>query len=343
MFRSNHLSRSTRSRSHRSGFTLVELLVVIAIIGVLVALLLPAVQAAREAARRSKCLNNLKQTALATQNFHDTFNRFPPSFVTQATIPHDSWSIQARLLPYLEQGNIYQGINFDISYKDSSQVIGGVQITSMKVPIYRCPSEPNDRIRVDGTTLWFPMSYGANVGTWLVYDPVSKIGGNGAFTANGQHGFNGLTDGSSNTLGFADVKTYQPYFRESGNPTAANAPIPASPAAVVAFGGDFKADSGHTEWTDARSHQTGFTGVFAPNTNVPYTTGGKTYDVDFTSRREGQHATQMTYAAVTARSYHPGSVNVAMMDGSCRTVASHITLPAWRALVTRDGAEPSSE
>src|SRR5687768_14201020 len=131
----------------RRGFTLVELLVVIAIIGILVSLLLPAVQAAREASRRASCLNNLKQIGLATHNYHDVYKRLPSSFVLQPTVPFDSWSVQARLLPYLEQGNIYQGINFSVTYKDSSQVFNGVQITSMRVPVYRCPSEINDRER----------------------------------------------------------------------------------------------------------------------------------------------------------------------------------------------------
>lgn len=325
------------------GFTLVELLVVIAIIGILVALLLPAVQAAREAGRRASCLNKLKQIVLATQNYHDVNKRLPSSFVLQSTIPFDSWSVQARLLPYLEQGNMYQGINFGLSYKDPSQVINGTQITAMRVPVYRCPSEVNDRERIDGTTIWFAMSYGANVGTWLVFDPTTRQGGDGAFTANGMHGLNGFVDGTSNTICFAEVKTYQPYLRESGNPNTPNAPIPPDVATVVGYGGSFKPDSGHTEWADSRSHQAGFTGVFTPNTKVPYTSGGKTYDIDFTTAREGQSSTLITYAAVTSRSYHPGIVNVALMDGSARSVPNGIALPVWRGLMTRAGGEVTGD
>src|SRR5687767_8606169 len=143
----------------RQAFTLVELLVVIAIIGVLVALLLPAIQAAREAARRNQCLNNLKQIDLATHQYHDTHGELPPSFI-MGSAGKDSWSIQARLLPYLEQGNIYRGINFKLTYKDATQTINGTQITALKVPVYRCPSEISEDLRIDGTTIWSLMSYG---------------------------------------------------------------------------------------------------------------------------------------------------------------------------------------
>src|SRR6478609_8897935 len=98
-------------RIRRYGFTLVELLVVIAIIGVLVALLLPAVQAAREAARRMSCGNNLKQMVLATHNYMDTLQCLPPA-VCFSTSGGGSWSAQARILPYLEQANLQNIIDF---------------------------------------------------------------------------------------------------------------------------------------------------------------------------------------------------------------------------------------
>lgn len=323
----------------RKAFTLVELLVVIAIIGILVSLLLPAVQAAREAARRMSCRNNLKQIGLATQLFHDANGALPPSFVSQPTLPYDSWSVQARILPYLEQGNIYDGINFNLTYKHPSQTINGTQITSMRVPVYRCPTESNYRERIDGAITWIPMNYGVNVGTWLVYDPATQQGGDGAFTPNVGFSLNGFTDGTSNTIAVAEVKTFQPYLRESGTPSTANAPIPVDPASVASYGGSFKADSGHTEWTDARSHQTGFTGVFTPNTKVPFASGGNAYNIDFTSVREGTHGTQMTYAAVTARSSHRVLINVTMVDGSVRSISNEISLSTWRALISRAGGE----
>src|SRR3954451_7970229 len=99
----------------RTAFTLVELLVVDAIIGVLVALVLPAVQAAREAARRMSCGNNLRQIGLGLQNFESAFKWFPSSLRpthVDANGLFAGWSAPAQILPYLEQGNLYQGIDF---------------------------------------------------------------------------------------------------------------------------------------------------------------------------------------------------------------------------------------
>ena len=97
----------TPNNGIRTAFTLVELLVVIAIIGILVGLLLPAVQAAREAARRMQCSNHLRQLSLATMNYESANKRFP----TQGTVDED-FSVQARLLPFMEQSSIHNGIDY---------------------------------------------------------------------------------------------------------------------------------------------------------------------------------------------------------------------------------------
>ncbi len=99
-------------------------------------------------------------------------------------------------------------------------------------------------------------------------------------------------------------------------------------------------NTGHTEWPDGRVHHSGITTVFTPNTAVDYVhTDGRTYDIDYNSMQEGKSATQPTYAAVTARSYHPGIVNVLWMDGSSRSISDLITPTVWRALGTRSGGE----
>jgi len=315
------------------GFTLVELLVVIAIIGVLVALLLPAVQAAREAARRMSCTNNLKQMTLALHNYHDTYRQFPPSALLPRNTTHDPWSCQARLLPYLEQSNLENLIDWRLPYSAQPEV------TRMKVSTYVCPSEIRDRARPDGALVHYPLSYGANMGTWFVFAPRQRDGGNGLFYPNSENDFATILDGTSQTLAFAEIKAYTPYLRDGGAPATLRAPIPATPADVVAVGGQFKTSSGHTEWVDGRAHQTGFTATFPPNTEVSYTVGGKVYDVDFTSSREGKTVVRPTYAVVTSRSYHPGGVNASLVDGSVRFMSSSTEIGVWRALATRAGGE----
>ncbi len=326
-----------KANRHRSAFTLVELLVVIAIIGILIALLLPAVQAAREAARRMSCSNNLKQIGLALHNYHDTYKRFPPSATFTFGTTYDPWSVQARLLPFLEQANLQDLIDWNLAYKLQPTV------TRTRVPPYLCPSEINDRERPDGSLTHYPVNYGVNLGTWFVYDPNTRRGGEGLAYPNSLLSMANVTDGTSNTLAFAEVKAWNPYLRDGGSPAGAGTPIPADPAAVVVYGGDFKSNSGHTEWVDGRAHQTGFTGTFPPNTQVLYNDGGVDYDVDFNSSREGRTNNQLTYAVVTSRSYHPGGAQVLLTDGSARFVSETVEIRVWRALATRAGGEVVGE
>ena len=329
-----------RIPSRRSAFTLIELLVVIAIIAMLIALLLPAVQQAREAARRSECRNNLHQIGLALHNYLDSHRVFPPTGCYPPAVfgTYKSWSSPARLLPYLEQANLQNLIDWGTAY----DVQGAV--TRMRVPAYLCPSDVNDKARPDGAITHYPLSYVANVGTWFVFDRQSGQFGNGAAASNARLSDRDFTDGMSNTLGYGEVKSWQAYLRDGGNPSTLGVPPPAMPADVAAYGGSFKADSGHTEWVDGHAHQTGFTTTFTPNTFVPYTSGGQVYDVDFTSCRE-QHSncTGPTYAVVTSRSYHEGMVHVLLMDGSARSVSENLNLQVWRSLGTRAGNEVVGE
>jgi prepilin-type processing-associated H-X9-DG protein len=141
----------------------------------------------------------------------------------------------------------------------------------------------------------------------------------------------------------AEVKAFTPYLRDSGNPSDTATPVPTSPDQVAGFGGEFKSDSGHTEWVDARVHQSGFTTTFPPNTVVPHRPGDESFDIDFNSHREGRSATTPTFAVVTSRSYHPGGVNTLRMDGSVATVTDGISGNVWRDLGSRAGGEVVSE
>jgi prepilin-type N-terminal cleavage/methylation domain-containing protein len=322
------------------GFTLVELLVVIAIIGILLGLLLPAVQSVREAARQTHCKNNLKQIGLALQNYVTVRQAYPPSFEiepgTILTSNNGSWSIQGRLLPFLDQNNAYSQVDLGVAWDAQ----GDTGVPTMRVPTYLCPDEINDLVRVDasGNPRVYPLTYGFNMGTWLIYDPVNGKPGDGPFFVNSRVRPVAVRDGTSNTLCATEVKAFTSYIRNTADP----GPLPPlDPAFFAGFSGQLKLgpnlqdNTGHTEWPDGRVHHSGITTVFTPNTFVAWEYDGRTYDIDFNSVQEGKRSDQSTYAAITARSYHKGGVvNIARLDGSVDAIQDAIDLDVWRQLGT---------
>lgn len=332
----------------RPAFTLIELLVVIAIIGILIALLLPAVQMARAAARRAQCQNKLKQLALAVQNYEGTYRLYPPSYcmLPGSGVPGGGdASAQARILPFVEAGTIYDQVDFTQRY-DQWLIDGTQRLAAMRIDALLCPSEINDiqRVNASGAPIHYPLSYAVNMGTWFVFNPDTNRGGDGAFYPNSRLGPQNFLDGLSNTIGMAEVKGYTPYYRNAGmeSPT-----MPENPEDVASLdlgeaklGPDLMDNTGHTEWPDGRVHQSGFTSTFPPNTKVLVEHEGRFYDVDWTNRREGTSATVATYAVITSRSYHSGGVHASMMDGSVHFIKNQIDIEVWQALSTRAGSEP---
>lgn len=349
-------------RPWRRGFTLIELLVVIAVIGVLIALLLPAVQSAREAARRSQCQNHLKQLGLALANYTETHGCFPPSATVSmlgSSFYWQGWSIHAKLLPYLDDAGKFDIMNFEVTSAGVENTTAILRLGS----VFVCPSDPraSDRRASKG---YDNTNYGFNRGDWLTWGgPASNVRPVSPFYPNSSVRIGSVVDGLSKTLMAAEVKTRLWYIRKCTNFdgwTAASQPGPsADPATVIAYsncaGGESK-DTLHAEWHNGSDHHTGFTTAWTPNRKTsgilvnptvddppsPLPAGAQVDDVDLTGRREqdaGAAGYAGTYSAITSRSYHTGGVNVLLGDGSVTYVGDSIDSAIWRGLSSIAGQE----
>lgn len=325
----------------RPGFTLIELLVVIAIIAVLVALLLPTVQSAREAARRTQCRNNLKQFGLALQNYVSTNTLLPPSAcidLRPGAGTSESWSVHARLLPGIDQGSFYKKLDLGSTWHTQFALDG------VKLPVLVCPSDVNaDVIRVPtgNRPKHFGTSYGFNNGTWFVFDPITGRYGDGVFLPNTRISLAAVRDGTSNTLMAAEVRSWSP-TRRTGGPMPTTVPQDIAAVEALMPQASVFRDNGHTEWFEGIVHHAGVTTTLVPNASSRCNNGASILNYcNYNSWQEGSNgpAGMPTYSATTARSYHTGMVMVSMLDGSSRGINDKIGLPVWRALGTRSGSE----
>jgi type II secretory pathway pseudopilin PulG len=330
------MSRTVSFPRRRVAFTLVELLVVIAVVGMLIAMMLPAVQQSREAARRTQCINNLKQLGLALQNYQSAKKTFPAACTLAIGAPSHSFSVHAQLLPYVDEANLQRLIDFSRSYTLQPEV------TKTRVELFVCPSEENTQPKLLGDSIYYPSNYAINFGTWFIWNPNTQQIGDGAFGVNRKMKPAHFEDGLSKTLAIAEVKAHQPIVHDGRSPKVMNVPPPNSPADVVAYGGEFTSDLAHSEWVNGMMVQTGMSTTFPPNTVVNYVDGSTAWDVDFMSSRLGVSTTDLSYGAITARSFHNGTVQYLLMDGSVQSATNDTDRAVWQALGTRAGRESIS-
>ena len=288
----------------RRGFTLVELLVVIAIIGILVALLLPAVQAAREAARRLQCANNFKQIGLGLHNYLDAHGRFPPSRVRWGSSPNrvtHGWCILT--MPFMELGNIHDDYDFNVAWHD----VKNEAISQTAVEVFVCPSSPDAPQLIENTawgasTKSMSGDYQALAGYWDNVQITPE-------TANGMlHDANGrprdVRDGLSNTYCVSELGG-RPNFWAAGK---RQPDFPASMSYVK-------------EW-----------GVWAAPQRIFYT--GYTHDGQMT---KGPCAVNCANAE-GIYSFHPGGAGVLLGDGSVQFITTNIPVQnVYRMINPADG------
>jgi prepilin-type N-terminal cleavage/methylation domain-containing protein/prepilin-type processing-associated H-X9-DG protein len=289
----------------RQGFTLIELLVVIAIIAILIALLLPAVQQAREAARRSTCKNNLKQIGLALHNYHDTALTFPSAHVRTVA---NSWlssqiGWQARILPYVDQANLYNMIDWSIQPGNT----GTANTTAMKeeLPVYRCPSDPGNR-GTTGQSGYGPTNYvvcSAQYGTFSAGGTDFANNGKSIMFLNSATRIRDITDGTSNTMIASECKVGLPYA--SANTTSG----------TVCTGTANQLLRGYTWFWGQAMHMWSYTTLVGPNTDL----------LECSSGTGGP-------ALMGAHSQHTGGVHVLFADGRIQFISENINLGTWQDL-----------
>ena len=306
------------------GFTLIELLVVIAIIAILIALLLPAVQQAREAARRTQCKNNLKQLGLALHNYHDVHLCFP--FGHEGTTK--SFSAFSMLLPYLEQANIYNRIDFNVPVSHANNAVPLV----IELSALRCPSDlANALPAIGGATNYF-----ANKGSGVLWG--TPTGPNAVLPAQNGVMYYGskvrmadITDGTSNTAAMCER------LLADGN----NGKV--SPVADVFFSPASPLTADEAVQICNAIDINNLANQFPLFMGAPWMNGQHTYLHTNVPNSRSCGFFLINRASMPPSSRHTGGVQMLLCDGSVRFVTENINLGTWRAIGTRDGGEVLGE
>jgi prepilin-type N-terminal cleavage/methylation domain-containing protein len=348
--------------NRRRAFTLVELLVVIAIIGGLVGLLLPAVQSARETARRAQCLNNLKQLGLAIGN-HESALKYLPSaamskeYPPEPTHPHSfyRWSALAQLLPYLEQQNLKNLLDLSLPMYMPG---GGYPISapnqrgaSQRLPGFLCPSDLGESVKLGLGPTNYVVDSGSGAGGGTPFDA------DGVFYVNSQTRFADITDGASNTIacsesllgeetvrddtsafiGATPQRSYKFVLSFTSNPALTDAKCQSSQNynSIDSTGNDPRGFA----WCSGEYRCASYNHYYGPNSSQFDCIASATTDPT------PPPAKPILYSAWgwrAARSAHPGGVNAVWADASCRFIDDSIDLALWRSLSTRATEDASS-
>jgi prepilin-type N-terminal cleavage/methylation domain-containing protein/prepilin-type processing-associated H-X9-DG protein len=331
---------------HRRGFTLIELLVVIAIIAVLIALLLPAVQSAREAGRRAQCINNLKQVGIAMHNYHDVVGSLPPGF--RAGSVDGTW--QMFILPYIEGNPLYNAYNMFGRYllpdgtknPDVTLRYGGVcqtTVTTKRITTLTCPSDTPQAINVaigggTGTAPITEHNYAVNFGNAGLFQELSTAASGAASPTPAGTYYGGMWLGAP----FSDTDpSFYPSRQRTYNLSSITDGTSNTLMAAEVLQSSDTSYRGFTWWGDASA----FEAWLAPNSPLPDVLQGYCSTlfpkINYTDPPCINTTVQgPTYAS---RSRHPGGVNTLFCDGSVKFIKNTIALNTWRALSTSQGDE----
>lgn len=334
------LSRSVRSGRH--GFTLIELLVVIAIIGILVALLLPAVQAAREAARRTSCSNNFKQLGLSAHRFHDTYKRFPPGAANDmspfgvSTVRQWGSSWKVYLLPFIEQSTIYDRWTFT-SNSGLNNASNLALINNVTISTYRCPSSAVPNFHTSNSANMMHTSYTGIAGSAVTPGSAgtyqmgccdgagSWASDNGIFYAGSRTNFEAITDGTSYTWMIGEQSDH---LRDANRQ-----PV------TQGYSSGVGNSAGRYGWTCGAAHfpdgQVGWTDWRQFNcTAVRFSIN----QIGFTNTAANGHNNDLG-GNFPINSYHPGGAMIALADGSTRFFANDLDITMVHGFCTKSGGE----